>query len=257
MVSLKGVLIVKLKTISTLTAGILSISLLSGCSAVSTFVHHRNIESESKMSQSIFLEPIAKKDRSVYIQVTNTSGNDFSKFKPYLAKDLEEKGWTVVDDVDQPHHAMIQVNLLQFGKAQSEQAVWASLGNGFGSALTGGLAGVAAAYLTNSNAIGIGAGVGTGSVSWLANEMYSNVIYSAMTDVQISIESKGKVKQVTHSNLSQGTQSQEQQTVETQSNWMKYRTRIGSVVQKANLDADEAMPPLAAQQAKEISGIFA
>lgn len=229
---------------------------LSGCSAVNTFVHHRNIESESKMSQSIFLEPIAQKDKSVYVQVTNTSSNDFSKFKPDLVKDLEAKGWHVVNDVDQPHHAMIQVNLLQFGKAQSEGAVWASLGNGFGSALTGGLAGVAAAYLTNSNAIGMGVGAGTGVVSWAANEMYSNVLYSAMTDVQISIRSKDKVNQVTESNLSQGSQTKVKQTLANQSNWLKYRTRIASVVQKANLDAEEAMPALASQQAKEIAGIF-
>ena len=40
------------------------------------------------------------------------------------------------------------------------------------------------------------------------------------------------------------------------SNWVRYRTRVASVVQKANLDAEEAMPTLAKQQAAEIAGIF-
>ena len=230
---------------------------LSGCGAMGTYIHHRNIESQSKMSESVFLDPVSSKAKTIFVQVRNTSGQDFSKFRPDLVEDLQSKGWTVVDDVSQPHHAMVQVNLLQFGKAQSEAAVWASLGNGFGSALTGGLAGVAVAMMTNSAAIGVGAGAGVGGVSWLASEMYSNVLYSAMTDVQVSIRSdNGKVTQVTNSHLTQGTQSHVTQEYKQESNWVRYRTRVASVVQKANLDAEEAMPTLAKQQAAEIAGIF-
>ena len=40
-------------------------------------------------------------------------------------------------------------------------------------------------------------------------------------------------------------------------NWMRYRTRIASVADKANLDFEEAKPVLIDGITKQIAGIFA
>jgi hypothetical protein len=228
---------------------------LSGCGAMGTYINHRNVESQSKMSASVFLDPVANTEKTIYVQVRNTSGQDFSKFKPYLIKNLKATGWTVVDDVSKAHD-MVQVNLLQFGKAKDENAVWGALSSGYGSTVAGGLAGVATGMLTNSAGIGLGVGAVVGVGSWIADKMYSNVMFSAIADVQISVKSNGKVQQVTSSNLTQGTQSNVSQVYKEDSNWLRYRTRIGSLVQKANLTPKDAMPTLAKQQANEVAGIF-
>lgn len=230
---------------------------LSGCSAMGTYIHHRNIEAESKMSKTIFLDPVPAKEKTIYVQVKNTSGQNFKGFRKYVVDDLQSNGWTVVNDVSVPHTAMLQANILQFGKAKTVNSVWASLSGGFGSALAGGLTGVSIAALSGgSTAIIAGSSVAGGGLSWLADQMYSNVIYSAMTDIQVSVKAKGEVSQVTHSALDNGTNTQIKQKYSEKTNWLRYRTRVGSVIQKANLTPDEAREPLEKQLSSEIAGVF-
>ena len=242
------------KTVMGLSVGVVALS-LSGCGAMGTYINHRSVESQSKMSASVFLDPVANKEKTIYVQVRNTSGQDFSQFKPDLIKNLKATGWTVTDDVSKAHD-MVQVNLLQFGKAKDENAVWGALSSGYGATVAGGLAGVATGMMTDSAGIGLGVGAAVGIGSWIADKMYSNVMYSAIADVQISVKSNGKVQQVTSSNLSQGTQSNVSQVYKEDSNWLRYRTRVASLIQKANLKPKEAMPTLAKQQANEIAGLF-
>tara|TARA_R110002167_G_scaffold93474_1_gene250465 strand:- start:14314 stop:15060 length:747 start_codon:yes stop_codon:yes gene_type:complete len=232
-----------------------TVTTLSGCAAVGTYINHRNVDSESKMSNTVFLDPVPNSEKTIYVQVRNTSSQDFSKFKPDLVANLKASGWKVVDDVSKAHD-MIQVNLLQFGKAKNADAVWNSISSGYGNAVAGGMAGVAAGLMSDSVGTGLGVGAVVGVGSWVADKLYSNVMYSSITDVQISVKTDGNVKQVTNSNLSQGSQTNVSQVFEQDSHWLRYRTRVGSLIQKANLTAENAMPVLAKQQANEIAGIF-
>lgn len=229
---------------------------LSGCTAMSTMIHHGSLTAESKMSNSIILPPTSNKDKTIYVQVKSTTDYDFKGLKKQLVANLQSEGWTVVDDVDQAHD-MVQINVLQAGEAQSPQAAWGALGGGFGSSIaTGGLAGLAAGYATGSTGMGIGVGAGVTGISWVADQMVKDVAYSMITDVQVSIRSKGKVTQTTQSDIAQGTSTATQQTIQQESDFMQYRTRIVSVADQVNLKFEEAKPVLEKQIAKQVAGIF-
>ena len=231
--------------------------LMSGCAAMSTAIKHRNLKVESKMSESIFLEP-TDDAKTIYVQVKSTLSQDFDGLKTQLEQQLAHNGWEIVKTVASANN-MVQINVLQAGQAKDEASAWGALQGGFGAdILTGGLMGLAAGYATGSAGVGIGVGAVTGAASWVANQLVENVYYSMVTDVQVSVRSKdGPVTQSTESNLSQGTSSKVSQTINQKSDWLKYRTRIVSVANKVNLKFEDAKPELQAQIAKQVSGIFA
>ncbi len=47
--------------------------MLSGCSATHTAISKRNLQVQTKMSDTIFLDPVADDKRTVFVQVRNTS----------------------------------------------------------------------------------------------------------------------------------------------------------------------------------------
>ncbi|WP_203368737.1 complement resistance protein TraT [Cysteiniphilum marinum] len=230
---------------------------LTNCAAIGTAIKHGSLKVNSKMSESIFLDPIAESDKTIYIQVRSTLSEDFSGLKENLKQSLQRNGWTVVNNISQAND-MVQINVLQMGQAKNEASAWGALSGGFGADIaTGALAGLAAGYLTNSVGAGIGVGAVASGVSFLTNQLVENIYFSMVTDIQVSVKTKdGQVTQTTQSNLSQGTQSNVSQTYNQKSNWMKYRTRIVSVANKVNLDFEDAKPELQAQIAKQVSGIF-
>jgi hypothetical protein len=234
-----------------------SMILLSGCAAMSTAIKHRNLKVESKMSDTIFLDPVSEQEKTVYVQVKSTLSGDFKGLKELVSQDLQHNGWTVVNSIDKAHD-MIQINVLQAGQAKDEAAAWGALSGGFGSdILTGGLLGLAAGYATGSVGAGLGVGAAATGISWVANQLVENVYFSMVTDIQISVKSKdGQVTQTTQANLSQGSQTNVSQTLNQKSDWLRYRTRIVSVANQVNLKFEEAKPELQAQIAKQVSGIL-
>jgi hypothetical protein len=175
--------------------------ILSGCAAIGTAIKHRNLEVNSKMSDTIFLDPVPQNEKTIYVQVRSTLSEDFSGLKETLTQDLQNNGWTVVNDVAKAHD-MIQINVLQMGQAKNEAAAWGALNGGFGSdILTGGLAGLAAGVATDSVGAGLGVGAAVTGVSWLASQMVENIYYSMTTDLQVSVKTNGEVTQTTKANL--------------------------------------------------------
>ena len=59
-----------------IAAVVLGAFLLSGCGAMSTAIKKRNLEVKTQMSETIWLEPST--DRTVYLQIKNTSDKDMS-----------------------------------------------------------------------------------------------------------------------------------------------------------------------------------
>jgi hypothetical protein len=46
-----------------------AISVLTGCVATQTAIDHRKLEVSTKQSETIFLDPVSKADKSVYVSV--------------------------------------------------------------------------------------------------------------------------------------------------------------------------------------------
>lgn len=63
---------------------------LSGCGAMSTAVKKRNLDVKTQMSETIWLEPSSEK--TVFLQIRNTSDQDMSGLQTQITNELSAKG---------------------------------------------------------------------------------------------------------------------------------------------------------------------
>jgi copper(I)-binding protein len=69
---------------------------LSGCSAMGTAIKKRNLEVKTQMSETIWLEP--SNNKTVYLQIKNTSDKDMSGLQAKIASAVTSKGYQVVSN---------------------------------------------------------------------------------------------------------------------------------------------------------------
>ncbi len=80
-----------------------SIMTLSGCSAVTTAVKKRNLEVQTQMSETVWLDPVGAEKRTVFVQVRNTTDKQID-IVDALSTKLSNKGYRVVQDPDAAHY---------------------------------------------------------------------------------------------------------------------------------------------------------
>jgi hypothetical protein len=231
-----------------------AIALLTSCAATQTALEHHTLESNSKLSRTIFLDPVAPSQKTIFIAVKNTSGETLDIKNP-LAQALTANGYRVINNPNQAHY-MIQANIKMIGK-MSRSASKNSLGGGYGSALAGAGTGAALGAFGNSKTM-LAGGIAGGIVGIAADSLVKKVNYTVITDVQIS-ERVGKgvtVKEHFNSALDNGTSSTTYQTSNKNSNYQHYRTRVISNANKMNLSFAQARPVLEQELVKTLAGIF-
>lgn len=229
------------------------ITALCGCAATQTALEHGNLSTSTKMSETIFLDPVSNRQKTVYVSVKNTSDQKIN-FSKSLAQALESHGYKVVNNPDSAHY-LVQANVLKVGK-MSLKASEVAIGAGFGSTLAGISAGTAIGSLTdNSNAM-IAGGLAGGLASMAADALIKDVNYAMITDVQISERTAHKITQKTFSSLNNGSSSNTVQNYSENTRFKRYRTRIVSNADKVNLQFADARPVLENNLASAIAGIF-
>ena len=218
-------------------------------------IEHRHLETDTKLSHTIFLDPVAQSQKTIYITVKNTSQESLTIDKS-LQQALEEHGYKVVRNPAQAHY-MLQANILKVGK-MSVAASQSALGGGYGSALTGAVVGTTLGSFTNSGTGMIAGGLAGGVIGLAADSLVKDVNYTMITDVQIS-ERAGrgvKVSEQVQSHLKNGNSTMVSQASSKDSHYQRYRTRVVSNADKVNLKFAEARPLLKQGLVKVISGIF-
>ncbi|UCB30802.1 conjugal transfer protein TraT [Duffyella gerundensis] len=243
-----------MNTRNTLLATLVAACLvLSGCSAMGTAIKKRNLDVKTQMSQTIWLEPSSEK--TVYLQVRNTSDKDMSDLQTLLANDLRAKGFTITSSPDSAYY-WIQANVLKAEKMDLRTAQ-GMLGGGYEGAATGAALGAGiSAYNGNSGGAVLGIGLAAGLAGLAADALVEDVNFTMVTDLQISERSKASVTTDSVSALRQGTASVKLQTSSEEGNRIKYQTRVVSNANKVNLKFEEAKPLLEAQLAKSVAGIM-
>ena len=232
----------------------LSVSMMFGCAATQVAIEKRNLDVQTKMSETIFLDPVAPDRKSVFIDVKNTSDKEIEIF-PDLSDAIAKRGYRVIQDLNLAHF-MLQVNILSVGKTDPS-ALQSVIGAGYGGAAFGWIVGAGIGAATSQSWGGMAAGGIIGGITeTVAGSLVKDVMFAMITDVQISERSTAPVSQVTTSNLSQGTQSTIQQQVEGTTNWKRYRTRVGTSANKVNLEFDKAIPEIKKGLSKSIGGLF-
>ncbi|MBW2646195.1 MAG: complement resistance protein TraT [Deltaproteobacteria bacterium] len=233
------------------------IFMLSGCAAMTTAIEHRELEVRSKMSDTIFLDPVKPELKTVFLQIKNTSDKDID-IKSVISSEIISKGYRIESDPDKAHY-LLQANVLFVGKAKPVDLQQA-LAGGYGG-LVGGLVGAGMGHSMSRSPSGylVGGGIGAlagGLTEHVANALVKNVVFSIVTDVQLSERTKAVVEQEIGSDLSQGSQTKIKQVVKTTENFKRFRTRVVSEANKVNLDFEEALPRLQVSIGKAIAGIL-
>ncbi len=226
---------------------------LSGCGAMSTAVKKRNLEVKTQMSETVWLEPSS--DKTVYIQVKNTSDKDMSNLQALLATEMTAKGYKVTNSPDAAWY-WIQANVLKANKMDLREAQQ-YLKTGYEGAAAGAALGAGiTAYNSNSSGAALGVGLAAGLIGMAADALVEDVNYTMVTDLQIAERSKAKVTTDNIAALRQGTSGVKLQTSTEEGNRAKYQTRIISNANKVNLKFEEAKPALEAQLVKSVANIF-
>src|SRR3954454_13056369 len=85
---------------------------LAGCQAATTLIDKQNLDVQTHMSDTIFLDPVPDGRRTVYVGARNTSDRPEIDLKYPLIEKLRSRGYTVVSDPRAAQY-VIQLNVLQ------------------------------------------------------------------------------------------------------------------------------------------------
>lgn len=244
-----------MKHIHKCLAGLVAVAMLvvmAGCAATMTSIRYGELDVQNKMSDTIFLDPVAPELRTVFVQVRNSSDKPF-----FIEQDVKaaiaSRGYRIVDN---PNHAqyLLQANVLSVGhvdKAAYETALGAGYGGVVAGAVTGAVIG-GPGHRALGAAVG---GVAVGAIEAITSAATKVYWYAVITDVQVSERTRGITSTFTsRSKQGRGQQTYQQQT--STSRWKKYQTRISSSARKVNLQFQEALPLLRQGITQSIAGIF-
>jgi hypothetical protein len=234
--------------------------LFSGCAAIQTSIAKKDLDVQTKMSDTIFLDPVSPDQKTIYLEVRNTSDKSNFDIVGVVRQNLRSKGYTISDNPKAAHY-WLRANVLSVDKA-SPTAAQQALGAGYGGTLFGTAMGA-----TIGGAAGGWAGAGYGGaagalagalVETVANSAVKDVTYMVITDIEIAEQAEQGVivRQDSQQDAKQGIGGARRQTSSEISDKKKYRTRIVSTANKVNLNYEEAAPSLTAGLARSISGLF-
>ena len=165
---------------------------LSSCAAVHTSIAKKDLDVQTKMSDSIFLYPVEPSQKTIYLNVRNTSDKTNFDITATVARALEGRDYRITNNPKEAHYWWLQANVLSVDKASptaAEAALRAGYG-GVGSAALGAVVGTATgAAIDGWSGAGIGGLAGAaafGIVSTIADASVKDVTYMAITDIEIA-----------------------------------------------------------------------
>ncbi|HQV88221.1 MAG TPA: complement resistance protein TraT [Nitrosomonas sp.] len=233
---------------------------LSGCAAVHTSIAKKDLDVQTKMSDSIFLDPVEPNQKTIYLNIRNTSDKTNFDITGTVARALEGRGYRITNNPKEAHY-WLQVNILSVDKA-SPTAAEAALRSGYGGVALGAAVGTATgAAIDGWSGAGIGGLAGAaafGIADTIASAAVKDVTFMAITDVEIAERAEDGVivREDRQQDAKQGVGGARRQSSTKVSEMNKYRTRVVSTANKVNLQYEEAAIELTNGLARSISGLF-
>lgn len=234
----------------------LIITTIASCSAIHTSVAKRDLDVQTKLSTSIFVDPVPKAQRKIYLEVRSAVMEfDRNSFRKAISKQLVNSGngYTLTDDPEKSQYRM-SVFVRNLEKTTPEAAS-SALGAGFQGA---GIGAVAAAATGSSYRGAAVAGLAVGLASTVANAFVQDVVYLLVADVQIKERAKKGVivRRDSKVNSKISDDGATTQTYSEATNLKEYRTRVVTTANKANLELEEAQPLMFDKTAYAMSAFF-
>jgi hypothetical protein len=237
------------------------ITALGGCAAVSTSVAKRNLDVQTKISSAVFVEPVQRGKRTVYVSVRSGAMEfDRTGFTRAVREAFAANpdGYTITDDPDAAQY-QLNIYVVTLEKA-SPTAGEVALSQGYrGDVSAGAAAGMAIGADEGHSRTSIAGGGILGALgTTAANAFVQDVTYMLVADVQVKETAAKGVIVRKDSKLSakvsdSGTSTQ---MVSEASNKKEYRTRIVTTANKVNLDLAEAQDLMFKKTAFAMSSFF-
>jgi len=230
---------------------------LSACAAATTAIGKRDLDVQTRMTDTVFLDPVEADQQTVFVQIRNTSDRPDFEIEPQVVARLADGGWRVVTDPERARY-LLQANVLQVGRS-SRNAAERTFAQGFGGTLIGAAAGAGAGRAVSEQpGVMIGGALAGAATAAAADAFVHDVTYSVITDVQISERAAAGliVTERLTQDLAQGASGSRVLSATESSEWKRYRTRILSTANQANLDFEDAAPALTDGLTRAIAGIF-
>ena len=237
------------KNLKTILFSLLLIFAFVSCSTMHTVISKRNLDVQTKMSDTIWLEPAAANERTIFVQVKNTSGKNLN-IEQKVINVLTAKGYRIVNDPAQAKY-WLQANILKVDKVNLDNE------NGFSDAVLGaGIGGVLGAQRSGGAYTAIGWGLAGAAIGTLADALVDDTAYAMVTDILITEKTGRNVQTATRNSVKQGNSGSMTSTSSGSSNMEKYSTRVLSTANQVNLNFNSAIPILEDELGKVLGGIF-
>ena len=229
---------------------------LSGCAAVHTSIAKKDLDVQTKLSTSIFVDTVPPEKRKIYLEVRSAVMEfDRNAFRQALNQQISNSGngYTFVDSPDKAQYTM-SVFVRNLEKA-SPTAADNYLRTGFEGVATGATAAYA---LGGHGREAAAAGILGGLVSTAANAMVKDVTFLLVADIQITEKARKGVlvRRDSKVNVKTSDDGATTQTYSEASNRKEYRTRVVTTANKANLELAEAQPVMFDKTAYAMASFF-
>jgi capsular polysaccharide biosynthesis protein len=257
-----------MKRMSVFNSIVVATLLFTGCAT-------SELQTSAKMTQSVFINPVAKSKRLIFVSSKNTSGQKID-LENTIIRELEAKGYTIVDDPEMATY-ILMTNVLYCNKKDENNAT--------GGALAGGIAGAGVSgYNNNSGGQMVGAAVGAAVVGGLLAKLTEDTIFQMQVDIVIREKANGSVlaSNVTASGQASVSDSKKAGFVnafggevrptnatgqinsnianansqEYETNYIEHKTMLLAEATKMDLTLAEATPILEKQISNQIVGLF-
>ncbi len=232
--------------------GLFLIISLASCATTMSAIEHAKLETSAKMSDTIFLTPTPQAEKTVFVQVKNTSDVPI-RLQELVIQKLTCKGYRIITDDPYRAHYWLQANVLYMGKEKKHLTSDAALTGGYGGALIGAATGRGTGRYTGAAA---GALIGSAAGMLVGSAIHVDT-YMGVVDIQVKEKIlQGTVATSTQSNLKQGIGTTVKSSHHAVSNYQAYHTRIVVEATKTNINMQEAVPVIENKLSSEIAGIF-
>lgn len=223
--------------------------MMLSCSTMHTVISKRNLDVQTKMSDTIWLEPAAANQKTVFVKISNTSGKNLN-IEQKIVNTLSAKGYRIVNDPAEAKY-WLQANILKVDKVNLDKD------SGFSDAVLGaGIGGVLGAQRSGGAYTALGWGLAGAAIGTLADALVDDTAYAMVTDILISEKTGRNVQNSTRNSVKQGNSGTMTSSTSSSSNIEKYSTRVLSTANQVNLNFNSAIPILEDELIKVITGIF-
>ncbi len=94
---------------------------LVGCAASQTMISKRNLDVQTKMSETIFLDPVGPEKKVIFVDVRNTSDKDNFDIATPIKDAIAKRGYRITQNPDEAHYRL-QANVLSVAKTDPTAA---------------------------------------------------------------------------------------------------------------------------------------